>query len=198
MKLPGLGHSGFLRDRPPPRTGWLAETCLGLQLVRGRWPTTCIQLSGVFMRLAVLAFLLGALPPSSRLPTPVALTGAWDARFELDSAWHLPAQPRTHAITGRIDFSQGTATDSLHPQPVYAGHSQIDFKPLGFRLGSSEAIGWYTASDTIKVILDPTVDHGHVELVGLQQDQRIDGTWTMIGDPAGARGRFVLTRRGTR
>ena len=143
-----------------------------------------------------MLLLLGTLLPARSFTSPRDMTGAWDARFDLDSTWNLPNQPRTHAITGRLDFKPGTATDSLHRRPVYPGHSQLDFTPFGFRLGSTKAIGWFTPGDTIRVILDPTVDHGHVELVGFQKDQGIRGTWTMIGDPAGARGRFVLRRRG--
>jgi hypothetical protein len=36
MKLTGLGHGVFARTDTPPCPGWLAETRLGLQLMRGR------------------------------------------------------------------------------------------------------------------------------------------------------------------
>ena len=148
------------------------------------------------MRIAALALLLGALLPVRPVLSPRPLTGTWEARFTLDSTWQLPDAPERHAIAGRIVFGPGTATDSLHPEPVYPGHSELDFSPFGFQVRSADALGWYLGGDSIRAILDPQVDHGHVALVGRGREGRFEGAWTMVGYPTGARGRFVLTRRG--
>jgi hypothetical protein len=55
-------------------------------------------------------------------------------------------------------------------------------------------LGWYQGQDTVRIILDPTVDHGHVELVGSGAADEIAGHWHLISDPARAEGEFWLRR----
>jgi hypothetical protein len=78
---------------------------------------------------------------------------------------------------------------------VHAGSSVIDFAPFGFTLGKPETIAWPLAADSVRMILNPSVDHGLVELDGIRKGERIEGQWQMISDPGGARGTFVLERR---
>jgi len=77
---------------------------------------------------------------------------------------------------------------------VHAGTLAGDMRPFGFVLGTPEALGWYEGGDTVRIILDPTVDHGHVELVGTGAVDEIVGRWHLIGDPARAEGEFRLRR----
>jgi hypothetical protein len=63
---------------------------------------------------------------------------------------------------------------------------------FGFRPESAEALGWYDGPDHVRIVLNPVVDHGAIELVGRRAADSVAGEWTMTGDPSGARGRFVL------
>jgi hypothetical protein len=126
----------------------------------------------------------------------VSLEGAWRARFELDSAWRLPGTPSARVASGRLWFEDASDAPA-GAAPVYPGRFSVDFSVLGFQPGGQEAIGWYLPGDSLRIILDPSVDHGHLELVGAQAVNRIVGRWTLIGDPSGARGRFTLTRGGS-
>jgi hypothetical protein len=43
---------------------------------------------------------------------------------------------------------------------VHEGSVAVEFRPLDFVLGRAEALGWHESPDTVRIILDPSVDHG--------------------------------------
>jgi len=64
----------------------------------------------------------------------------------------------------------------------------------GARKRPDEALAWRESGESIRILLNPVVDHGVIELSGTRAGNTITGQWTMTGDPATARGRFVLRR----
>jgi hypothetical protein len=141
------------------------------------------------------ALLIGIL---SAVPDSPSLTGRWRAWFRLDSAAGLPSVTRAREVTGRLEFRPAPPASLPHDvrtwRRVHTGTLAIDFTPLGFAVAGSETLGWYGDGDTVRIILDPSVDHGHVELVGSGSADQIDGRWRLIGDPAQAEGVFQLRR----
>jgi hypothetical protein len=129
---------------------------------------------------------------------PPSLAGRWEAWFRLDTASRLPSETSAREVTGVVHFSPALAAPSPQSSPadrvVHAGTSAIDFRPFGFVLGSAEVLGWYENPDTVRIILDPTVDHGHLELVGSAEPADVTGHWRLHGDPARAEGEFRLHR----
>ena len=129
---------------------------------------------------------------------PPCLTGRWHAWFRLDSASRLPLATRAHEVTGEVRFSPAPPApipqDSATLRRVHAGTAAIEFKPFGFVLHSAEVLGWYEGRDTVRIILDPTVDHGHVELVGSPAADAVVGRWRLNSDLARAEGEFRLRR----
>lgn len=131
-------------------------------------------------------------------PDPGPLTGRWSGWFRLSTHSRLPYPTTAREVSGELLFrpapapprSQGSAAWPL----VHEGSSAVEFRPLGFTLGSAEILGWYITEDTVRIILDPTVDHGHVELVGKRTADGVSGRWQLISDPARAHGEFGLRR----
>lgn len=136
--------------------------------------------------------------PSRQAAAPPNLTGRWHAWLRLDSASRLPLATRAHELTGEVRFSSApsapTPQNAARCCRVHAGTIAIEFKPFGFVLGTAEALGWYEGGDTVRIIFDPTVDHGHVELVGSAVADAVVGHWRLNGDPARAEGEFRLRR----
>ena len=53
--------------------------------------------------------------------------------------------------------------------------------------------------DSLRAVLNPTVDHGLVEIHGtIRSDSVVVGTWRYNADPGGARGTFELRRTNRR
>jgi hypothetical protein len=159
--------------------------------------TTLFSFPAEDMRLK-FAVILGSLALSACSPRSPDrdLEGRWRAAFVLDSTWRLGSQPRAHALSGVLALGPVPATspegDSV--PVVHAGHVTVDFEPFGFKLWHDEALGWHMSQDSVRIILDPTVDHGLVELIGTQRGDRIQGRWQLISDPSGAVGAFTLDR----
>jgi hypothetical protein len=132
---------------------------------------------------------------------PPSLAGNWRAWFRLDTAFSLPFATRAREVTARLEFRPAppvlpapSGEDAPQGRPVHAGSLAGDFRPFGFALGTPEVLGWYEGGDTVRIILDPAVDHGHVELVGSRVADEVVGRWRLIGDPARAEGAFRLSR----
>ena len=141
---------------------------------------------------------LTSLGCASATPKPPSLTGRWRAWFRLDTASRLPFAAQAREVTGQLYFRPAPPAslpqDARTWRLVHPGTVAVEFKPFGFALGTTEALGWYQGKDTVRIILDPTVDHGHVELVGSGAAEEIDGHWQLISDPARAEGEFRLHR----
>jgi len=126
------------------------------------------------------------------------ITGTWTGTFQLDSAWQLQQRASSRAVPARIQFAAvGDATPTTSsPRSVHRGTFDIDFSRFGFTLSTQEALGWSVTADSIRAVLNPTVDRGLVEVHGAFRGDAIVGTWRYVADPAGARGVFTLRRSG--
>ena len=131
----------------------------------------------------------------------VDLSGLWEGTFMLDSAWQLPERASSRTVRARIQFSPvGDATPATSSsRSVHGGTFEIDFSRFGFTLATQQALGWSTSPDSLRAVLNPTVDHGLVELSGqISGGVAAVGTWRYASDPGGARGTFRLQRVRTR
>lgn len=135
-------------------------------------------------------------PPAA---APVGLSGAWHARFDLASSEKLPLPASAKQVEGTLTLGSGPAPSAEPPAPgttraVTQGTFAVDFTPLGFEVGGSQAIAWYGSAPSISIILRPDVDHGNVAIAGSQKGDEISGQWTLLGDSVHATGAVVLTR----
>jgi hypothetical protein len=128
------------------------------------------------------------------------ITGTWEGVFQLDSAWQLTQRATTRSIPARIHFAAiGDATPATSSaRSVHPGNFAIDFSRFGFVLSSNEALGWSVTADSMRAVLNPTVDHGQVEVHGTFRGEAVVGTWRYVSDPGGARGTFALRKSATR
>ena len=126
------------------------------------------------------------------------MTGRWEARFRLIHTSRLPLPTLAREVSGEVRFAPAAPPPLPEDAPawrlVHQGEVAVDFRPFGFVLGETEALGWYASPDTVRIILDPTVDHGHVEVVGSGTATELGGRWELISDLARARGEFTLRR----
>ena len=141
-------------------------------------------------------------PPIPRAETAAVgradISGTWEGEFRLDSAWRLPQPPSARSVRARLQFSPvGDATPATtSARAVHPGTFSIEFTRFGFTLSTREALGWSTTPDSMRAVLNPTVDHGLVELHGTLTNggSVAVGTWRYGADPGGARGTFTLRR----
>ena len=146
---------------------------------------------------------LSAQAPTERDTVAVGardISGTWEGTFRLDSAWRLPERPAAQAIPARLVFNPvGDASPTTSsPRSVHPGTFEIDFSRFGFRLSTREALGWSTSPDSMRATLNPTVDHGVVEVYGTFRGDTIVGTWRYTSDPGGAVGTFEIRKRSNR
>jgi hypothetical protein len=128
------------------------------------------------------------------------VSGSWQGTFSLDSTWRLEDRASTRSIPARLHFNPvGDASPTTSSaRSVHPGMFEIDFSRFGFTLSTPEALGWSAAADSMRAVLNPTVDHGLVELHGVFRGETIVGTWHYRSDPGGASGRFEVKRVSTR
>lgn len=127
-----------------------------------------------------------------------SLAGRWLVQIELLDARELPLPSRTKAIMGEVQLSpvaSAPAVEDTAPVSHYGGSSTLEFSGLGFRLGSSEVIATVT-SDGVRLLFDPTVDHGHVVATVSRAEDELVGTWYLNSRPARASGSIRLMRAG--
>jgi hypothetical protein len=127
------------------------------------------------------------------------ISGVWEGTFTLDSAWQLPDRASARVVRARLQFNPvGDATlATSSTRSVHGGSFAIEFSRFGFTLSTSEALGWSVNPDSLRAVLNPTVDHGLVELHGtISGDSTAFGTWRYNSDPGGARGTFRLRKAG--
>lgn len=137
--------------------------------------------------------------PGRRDSLDVALrdiTGTWQGTFRLDSASRLPQQATAREVSARLRFDPvGDASPSTSSiRSVHSGTFEIDFGRFGFTLSTQEALGWSVTADSMRATLNPTVDHGLVEVHGTFRGDVIVGTWRYVADPGGAAGTFEVRR----
>lgn len=159
-----------------------------------------------------LAWVAGITGLGLRAQTPVELarhdgvvavrdiTGTWEGTFRLDSTWKLPQRPAARAVSARLHFNPvGDASPTTSSaRSVHPGTFDVDFSRFGFTLSTQEALGWSVSDDSMRATLNPTVDHGLVEVHGTFRGDTIVGTWRYTSDPGGAIGTFSIRRTSTR
>lgn len=128
------------------------------------------------------------------------ISGTWEGTFRLDSTWRLPERPSARSIPGTVRFNPvGDASPTTSsPRSVHPGTFDVDFSRFGFTLSTREALGWSVSDDSMRATLNPTVDHGLVEVHGAFRGDAIVGTWRYVSDPGGAMGTFSLRRTSAR
>ena len=117
------------------------------------------------------------------------LRGRWTVELTPDSARELATARLGHPLGGSFEL---TTRDSSASGVVYTGEYTADFQSVGLFKKSGEVLAFTPPGDTLRVILDPTVDHGHVELVARCHSGELRGEWIQYGDPSIAWGHFVL------
>ena len=124
------------------------------------------------------------------------ISGTWEGTFALDSTWKLTERPSARAVPARLHFNPvGDASPTTSSRrSVHPGTFEIDFGRFGFRLSTQEALGWSVSDDSMRATLNPTVDHGVVEVHGTFRGDAIVGTWRYTSDPGGAAGTFSIRR----
>jgi hypothetical protein len=124
------------------------------------------------------------------------ISGTWQGTFSLDSTWKLPEPPSARSVPARLTFNPvGDATPTTSSaRSVHSATFEIDFSRFGFTLPTREALGWSVSDDSMRATLNPTVDHGLVEVHGAFRGDAIVGTWRYANDPGGAVGTFSIRR----
>jgi len=122
------------------------------------------------------------------------ISGTWEGTFSLDSTWKLAEAPSARAVPGRLHFNPVGDASTSSARSVHPGTFEIDFGRFGFTLSTQQALGWSVNDDTMRATLNPTVDHGLVEVHGAFRGDAIVGTWRYVSDPGGAAGRFEIRR----
>ena len=148
---------------------------------------------------------LGARPPlefapSDSLATVRDISGTWEGTFRLDSTWRLPERPSARSIPATLHFDPvGDASPTTSSaRSVHPGTFDVDFSRFGFTLSTREALGWSVSDDAMRATLNPTVDHGLVEVHGAFRGNTIVGTWRYVSDPGGAAGTFSIRKASAR
>jgi hypothetical protein len=152
----------------------------------GRWARDHAALAALAPTTTILAGLHRAAGEQDRR----GLAGRWTATIALRDSRELPLEPSARTISGELTL-EPVATDTGE---TYIGRSTLDFSPLGFRVGSTEALAM-VESGAIRMILDPTVDHGHVVATLSGGGNELAGTWYLNSRPARASGTIALRRR---
>ena len=131
-------------------------------------------------------------PPLGSDLRRVDLRGTWTLDITPDSAISLPNARIGRLLPGTVSI---TRRDSTAAFIVYTGRYSAKLQTVGLARDTGEVLVSVPAGDTTRIILDPSVDHGNLELVGKCRDDRLVGTWLRTGAPARAWGRFSMQRR---
>ncbi len=117
------------------------------------------------------------------------LRGRWTVELTPDSARELPTARLGRRLTGSFQL---TTRDSSASGVVYTGEYTADFQSVGLFKQKSEVLAFTPPGDTLRVVLDPNVDHGNIELVARCRSDGLGGGWYANGDPSRAWGHFVM------
>ena len=117
------------------------------------------------------------------------LRGRWIVELIPDSARELPSARVGRPLTGSLQIA---SRDSSGSGVVYSGEYNADFQSIGLYKKIGEVLAFTPPGDTLRIILDPTVDHGHVELVARCPSGELVGEWIQYGDPSTAWGHFRM------
>ena len=129
--------------------------------------------------------------PSTGDSRPADLRGRWSIELTPDSAISLADARPGRPLGGSVRIGQRYSSST---GIVYSGEYAADFRSVGLARPSGEVLVGVPPGDTVRITLDPSVDHGNLELVGRCRGEQLVGTWTRTGAPARAWGHFVLRR----
>jgi hypothetical protein len=117
------------------------------------------------------------------------LRGRWGIDLTVDSSRQLASARPGQRLIGSLNV---TSRDSSSSGAVYTGAYAADFRSLGLFKQDGEVLAFTPAGDTVRIILDPNVDHGNLEIVAHCRSDELVGTWTTNGDPSRAWGRVII------
>ena len=117
------------------------------------------------------------------------LRGQWTIELTPDSATQLPTARLRHRLSGSLEL---TSRDSSSSGVVYTGAYSADFQSVGLFKRNGEVLAFTPRGDTVRIILDPNVDHGNLEIVARCRSDDLAGRWTTNGDPSRAWGRVII------
>ena len=117
------------------------------------------------------------------------LRGPWTVDLTPDSVRQLATTRLGRPLRGSFEL---TTRDSSASGVVYTGEYSADFQSVGLFKKSGEVLAFTPPGDTLRVILDPTVDHGHLELVARCRSGELGGEWIQYGDPSITWGHFIM------
>ena len=171
-------------------------------MLRTRWVLTLIALTAMVANtdLGLKAQTPAGAVRRDSLATARDISGTWEGTFRLDSTWKLSEQPSAQSVAARLHFNPvGDASPTTSsPRSVHPGTFEIAFSRFGFNLSTREALGWSVSDDSMHATLNPTVDHGLVEVQGTFRGDTIVGTWRYTSDPGGATGTFSVRKTSAR
>jgi hypothetical protein len=146
------------------------------------------------LALAVLCVgLLGAAPRLPRQDDP--LTGSWTIELRVDTT-RFGARPGVRRRSARVTLAAAATRGSRVETPTHLGRFEGDLADLGVRKPRGDdrgAIG-VLRGDRVRVVLDPGVDHGRMEMDGELREDTIRGTWVVSGYVMGPYGTFEMRR----
>lgn len=113
------------------------------------------------------------------------LAGRWSVSMTVDSGTTAKG---TATVSGNLVAVSVPGADP----PTFRGSYQIPLSTIGLSPDAAPLLARVGRDDSIRIVLNPNVDHGHIEMVGALKPGAIEGRWTWIGRPTAAGGRFTL------
>jgi len=124
------------------------------------------------------------LPRRSEARQPPSIAGRWMVTLSIDAS---TAAGKAKTVTGTMVLVRvGSSTPA-----TYRGSYRVAFSAAGLAPDAAPIIAW-DKGDSVRIVLNPDVGHGHAELVGVRRMGGLEGRWEWIGDPTRATGRFAL------
>lgn len=129
------------------------------------------------------------------------LEGTWALYLKLEHS-RVGEKPVQDTISGAIVLHSIDSLDSSMWKnrgvyPTCTGEATVDFRKIGVHVdtvGIRRLHGWILADGRTQLILNPTIDHGNVELNGLVTADSIFGSWGSSEYIGGATGHFIMKK----
>lgn len=101
----------------------------------------------------------------------------------------MPSARLGQPLTGSVQIAN---RDSSASGVVYSGEYNANFQSIGLSRKMGAVLAFAPPGDTLRLILDPNVDHGNIELLARCISDGMSGRWTENGDPSRAWGHFIM------
>jgi hypothetical protein len=147
-----------------------------------------VRLTLLGLGLATATSLVGR-TGAAQSPSRNGLAGRWTVTLRIDSSG--TGQPATRALTGTMVVLPVVGSDP----PTYRGTYQIPFSTIGLSPDAAPILLRVGRDDSVRIALNPTVDHGNVEMIGGWNRGALEGRWQWIGRPMAVWGRFTMRIR---